>query len=355
MKKKILILLVLLVAASAVVFAQITRDEAEAIAIKDSGIPASSVEYMRSSLDWEHGERVYDVEFYADGVEYDYEIALSDGKILSFDSEAERIRHTRSSDELSRNDALLLALGNAGYSEDEVGRIKVEKDWDDGYAVYEIEFRTSDYEYEYEISGEAEILSYSIEKRGRVRTERDAAIMDRSEAEGVITSYLPEGVEIMRFERDYDDGRWEYEVEFYSGNTEYDYEIQASDGSILSSETENRVQVQSNSQNGSDDAVGQNGQNAQNNGQDDGQNAQNNQGQTNTQTGNANVAVTREQAIETALSRVSGATEQDIRIELDRDDGVYKYEGDIIYNGMEYEFEIDANSGTILEWSEERF
>ena len=40
---------------------------------------------------------------------------------------------------------------------------------------------------------------------------------------------------------------------------------------------------------------------------------------------------------------------------LDRDDGVYKYEGDIIYNGMEYEFEIDANSGTILEWSEERF
>ena len=154
----------------------------------------------------------------------------------------------------------------------------------------------------------------------------------------------------LKVSEDRDDGRKVYEIQFDVDNTEYDYEIQASDGSILSSETENRVQVQSNSQNGSDDAVGQNGQNAQNNGQDDGQNAQNNQGQTNTQT-----AVTREQAIETALSRVSGATEQDIRIELDRDDGVYKYEGDIIYNGMEYEFEIDANSGTILEWSEERF
>lgn len=156
----------------------------------------------------------------------------------------------------------------------------------------------------------------------------------------------------LKVSEDRDDGRKVYEIQFDVDNTEYDYEIQASDGSILSSETENRVQVQSNSQNGSDDAAGQNGQN---NGQDDGQNAQNNQGQTNTQTGNANVAVTREQAIETALSRVSGATEQDIRIELDRDDGVYKYEGDIIYNGMEYEFEIDANSGTILEWSEERF
>lgn len=159
----------------------------------------------------------------------------------------------------------------------------------------------------------------------------------------------------LKVSEDRDDGRKVYEIQFDVDNTEYDYEIQASDGSILSSETENRVQVQSNSQNGSDDAAGQNGQNAQNNGQDDGQNAQSNQGQTNTQTGNANVAVTREQAIETALSRVSGATEQDIRIELDRDDGVYKYEGDIIYNGMEYEFEIDANSGTILEWSEERF
>ena len=159
----------------------------------------------------------------------------------------------------------------------------------------------------------------------------------------------------LKVSEDRDDGRKVYEIQFDVDNTEYDYEIQASDGSILSSETENRIHVQSNSQNGSDDAAGQNGQNAQNNGQDDGQNAQNNQGQTNTQTGNANVAVTREQAIETALSRVSGATEQDIRIELDRDDGVYKYEGDIIYNGMEYEFEIDANSGTILEWSEERF
>ena len=158
----------------------------------------------------------------------------------------------------------------------------------------------------------------------------------------------------LKVSEDRDDGRKVYEIQFDVDNTEYDYEIQALDGSILSSETENRVQVQSNSQYGSDDAAGQN------NVQDDGQNTQDNgqnsnQGQTNTQTGNANVAVTREQAIETALSRVSGATEQDIRIELDRDDGVYKYEGDIIYNGMEYEFEIDANSGTILEWSEERF
>ena len=53
-------------------------------------------------------------------------------------------------------------------------------------------------------------------------------------------------------------------------------------------------------------------------------------------------------------ARVPGAAEQDVRIELDRDDGRFKYEGDIIFQQREYDSEIDANSGEILEWSEER-
>lgn len=43
-----------------------------------------------------------------------------------------------------------------------------------------------------------------------------------------------------------------------------------------------------------------------------------------------------------------------LKIELDYDDGYYKYEGDIIYDQKEYEFEIDANTGEFLEWKEER-
>ena len=60
MKKKILLsLLMLFVALS--LFADITRDEAEAIAVKDAGVSADAVVRMRSSLDWERGERIYDV------------------------------------------------------------------------------------------------------------------------------------------------------------------------------------------------------------------------------------------------------------------------------------------------------
>lgn len=227
MKKKILVLSVLLLVSAAALFAAITKQDAENIAIKDSGIASSDIEYMRTRLDWENGERVYDVEFYAAGVEYDYEIALSDGKILSYDREAERIWNRSLQDGISRDEALLIAFENAGISEKDASRVKVEMDRDDGVMLYEIEFRSADYKYEYEISNNAEILSYQIEKRGLSRVGRDAVVIDRAEAEAIITSYLPEGVEIMGFERDYDDGRYTYEAKAYGDGIEYEVEIDA--------------------------------------------------------------------------------------------------------------------------------
>ena len=59
-------------------------------------------------------------------------------------------------------------------------------------------------------------------------------------------------------------------------------------------------------------------------------------------------------AKQTALARVSGATEKDIyEWKLDYDDGCPEYEGKIIYGGTEYEFTIDANTGAIIEWDME--
>lgn len=67
------------------------------------------------------------------------------------------------------------------------------------------------------------------------------------------------------------------------------------------------------------------------------------------------VSITLEEAQNIALERVPGATAQNISIELDEDDGWYIYEGDILYNRMEYEFEIDANTGNILKWEAEKW
>ena len=149
----------------------------------------------------------------------------------------------------------------------------------------------------------------------------------------------------LQVSEDRDDGQKVYEIRFDVDNTGYEYEVAAADGSILSSDIENQddgTQAQGNVQNGTQD-------DDQGTAQNNGENAQNNTSQGTGTANSANVAVTQEQAIETALSRVSGATEQDIRISLDHDDGVYKYEGDIIYNGVEYDFEIDATTGKVLD------
>lgn len=55
-----------------------------------------------------------------------------------------------------------------------------------------------------------------------------------------------------------------------------------------------------------------------------------------------------------ALERVPGAKESDIiKLHLDLDDGRQEYEGEIIYNNKEYDFEIDAVSGEVYSWDEE--
>ena len=65
--------------------------------------------------------------------------------------------------------------------------------------------------------------------------------------------------------------------------------------------------------------------------------------------------ITEEEAKALALAQVPGATESDIiKFETDRDDGRIEYEGEILYSGMKYEFEIDAYSGTIRSWEAEK-
>lgn len=118
---------------------------------------------------------------------------------------------------------------------------------------------------------------------------------------------------------DTDDGKQEYEIEFYSGNIEYDYDIDPSTGDILSYDSD----VENYSASGS------------------------------VQSDNNITYIGEEKAKSIALAKVPGATESDIRLALDSEDGNAVYEGSILFDDMEYEFEIDAATGTIVNWSAE--
>ncbi|WP_251423883.1 PepSY domain-containing protein [Veillonella agrestimuris] len=60
-------------------------------------------------------------------------------------------------------------------------------------------------------------------------------------------------------------------------------------------------------------------------------------------------------ALDAALARVPGATYAHVtEFERDYENGRLQYEGEIRYNGYEYDFEIDAENVMFVKWSVER-
>lgn len=69
-------------------------------------------------------------------------------------------------------------------------------------------------------------------------------------------------------------------------------------------------------------------------------------------TANDTAYIGLEKAKEIAIAKAGGGDV--VSIELDVEDGVMVYEGEIVYNNVEYDFDINALDGTILKWEEDR-
>ena len=64
----------------------ISADDAKDYALNHAGLTENQTTFVRSEPDLDDGTLKYDVEFYTnDGLEYEYEIDSSTGKVLSFD------------------------------------------------------------------------------------------------------------------------------------------------------------------------------------------------------------------------------------------------------------------------------
>ena len=66
-------------------------------------------------------------------------------------------------------------------------------------------------------------------------------------------------------------------------------------------------------------------------------------------------AISSNEAVQSALARVPGATVANVtEFNRDYENGRLEYEGEIHYNGYEYDFEIDADTGTVTKWEVEQ-
>lgn len=129
---------------------KITAEEAKNAALAHAGFTADEVRFTKTELDFDDGRYEYEIEFFVNGVEYEYTVAASDGKILEFDIEGQKL--TAPAGSITEAQAIEIALKNAGFSESDTAYIKSELDFDNGRYEYEIEFVVNGVEYEYTVA-----------------------------------------------------------------------------------------------------------------------------------------------------------------------------------------------------------
>ena len=302
----------------------IGKQKAQEIALADAGVAAGDALHLIVKPDWDDGVRIYEVEFCTASQEYDYEIHAETGDILSRDREAEwnGTAASGSTTDIGEAKARSVALSHAGISESSTSYIYAKKDWDDGRWVYDVEFWADGKEYDYEIlASNGTILSYDYDAEyqwsGSTGTGSTSSTADIGEAKAKSVALSHAGISesdtsYIYAKKDWDDGRWVYDVEFWADGKEYDYEILASDGTILSYDYDAEYQW-----NGSSSTSGD------------------------------TISTEKVKSIVTDRAGVSGTFRE---LKLERDDGRTVYEGEMRSGRTDYEFTIDAYTGAVLEW-----
>ena len=272
--------MVVIIAASVTAFKStlITKTEAKIVALKDAGLSEAEASALRTQLEFDDGHFQYEVDFYNNGTEYEYLIQAKNGEIITKDIDgkgngnndmqdignqfaadksssvqpqkdaenqpAANGNSTAQPQEDSLDEAKAAALKDAGLSESDVTFKKTELDHSHGTQVYDIEFYTSDTEYEYEIDASGgTVLEKNIEQFQIQTNPTNSAInssgnnyigVDRAKGIALNHAQLNESdVQFVKAKLENDDGGAEYEIEFNSGRKEYDYTIDAVSGNII--------------------------------------------------------------------------------------------------------------------------
>ncbi len=146
----------------------ITDEEAQAIALDHAGLTSSRVTFIKSKLERDDGQLVYDIEFYSDSyAEYDYTIEASTGSILSVDYDLNGYTPpTDGSSAITADQAKEIALEQVpGATTGDI--YEFETDFDDGQLEYEGTIWYNGTEYEFTIDGySGAIREWDAERKG---------------------------------------------------------------------------------------------------------------------------------------------------------------------------------------------
>ena len=244
-------------------------EAARSAALKDAG--ETEGDFTNATLEERDGTVYYDVEFTAGGAKYEYAVDALTGSII----EAKR----EGGDDRKESSASSAASSSQASSESSTPK------------------------------AESSQASSAAGSTGLI-TEEEAANIAKEHAQVTDCTMLP-------VKLDRDDGRQVYDVEFFTADgKEYDYEIDAATGEVLSYDYDAERQAA---------------------------------------TASGTASITEAEAKALVLAQVPGAAEENfLEFKTYYDDGRLEYEGELFYDGMKYEFTVDGYSGTIREWESEK-
>ena len=212
--------------------------------------------------------------------------------------------------------ALEAAARYAGLTTADITDADVDPELDENPAHYEVEIQVpgkGELEYKVEaytgqvLTGPADVQpSTPVNPSGDIGLEaaKSAALKHAGLSSATFT----------KAERDYDDGRWEYELEFHTDSAAYEVTVDAATGRVLDYEKENLRGG----------------------------------------TGSTDIGA---QAAKAAALKHAGLSEgqvQELQVEWDSEHGRAVYEVEFKSGGMEYEYVIDAATGAVLNHETER-
>ena len=280
-------------------------EAAKETALKSAGLTEDQADFSTAGLDSRDGTFFYQVNFEAEGMEYDYAIDAVTGVVIEENSVA-------ADDGAEATGAAASEAETSGAAADdgaEAVGAAASKDAAGDAASGAVQ-----------ASGAAQ-ASEAAQTSAAAQNASDSGMIGEEKAKEIALNHAgltEDQTQRLWVKRDYDDGRSIYEVEFYGeGRDEYDYEIDAVTGEIVAFDTDLH-------DHGTAPSEGQS-------------------------------QVSEEQVRQTVLERVPGASAENIFLHLEWDDGRLEYEGELIYDNMEYEFKIDAYSGAVTEWEAEQF
>ncbi len=250
---------------------------AEDIALKDAGIDYSQARIHRTEFDFDNGQYLYDVEFSSNGVEYDYRIKASDGTILWRDSEpmdgyAANVNGNQTQGQAQQPSAEqqqaqeTLAQAQETLAQAQEAQKQAEA------AQKQAQEAAAQAQQQQQQAQEAQKQAEAAQKQAQQKPAAAPAVQQpapqpaapaaqqqqpaaqqqpapQPQQPAQNTSYISvdqaknialgqaglsaSGVNFGKTKLENDDGRAEYEIEFYSGTTEYDYTIDAVTGNVL--------------------------------------------------------------------------------------------------------------------------